>query len=137
MLRNITRTPQSWLAALTVLAIGSPLLSVSPARANPQTNVSPRLVELNIAPMELNRAKNYARQAAEQINGGLGEYRAEADMHSPSADSPYRINDDGTLTFTFLGRAPAASTYTVETTVTVDPDAWTVNVNYNGPIRSR
>jgi hypothetical protein len=121
------------LSALTLAA--SPLAATTAARANALPEMDERLVQLDLSPMDLNRAKNYARQAAEQFNGGLGEYRAEPAMHGPSRESPYEVNDDGTLTFTFLGRAPGASTYTVESVVTVDPETWDIDIEYNGSVR--
>lgn len=86
--------------AVAAVLFGS--LTTLPAAANVTPQFDSRLAEAEISPMDLNRAKNYARQAAEQANGGLGEYRAEPAMHGPSADSPYDINEDGTITFTFL-----------------------------------
>ncbi|PPT07083.1 hypothetical protein CKA32_004850 [Geitlerinema sp. FC II] len=124
--------------ATTPIAIATVLsgsLTALPASANVRLQLDPRLAEAEISPMDLNRAKNYARQAAEQANGGLGEYRAEPAMHGPSADAPYEINADGTITFTFLGRAPESQTYTVESVVTVDPGNWAIDLEYNGPIR--
>lgn len=121
------------LSALTLAA--SPLAAITAARANTLPEVDERLVQLDLSPMDLNRAKNYARQAAEQLNGGLGEYRAEPAMHGPSREAPYEVNDDGTLTFTFLGRAPEASTYTVESVVIVDPETWDIGIEYNGAVR--
>ncbi|MBP0005115.1 MAG: hypothetical protein J7642_15630 [Cyanobacteria bacterium SBC] len=121
---------------LTAMATGLPAIAgIVPAWAEVDRPLEVRLVEADISPMDLNRAKNYARQAAEDANGGLGEYRAEPSMHGPSADSPHVINSDGTITFTFRGRAPEAETYTVESVVTVDLTTWAVNIDYNGPIR--
>jgi len=87
--------------------------------------------------IDLNRAKNYARQAAEQANGGLNQYRAEFAMHGPAPESPYVTNDDGSWTFSFTGTlfgpTPAEDT-TVESVVTVTP-ASDIIVEYNGPVR--
>lgn len=88
-------------------------------------------------PFVLNRAKNYARQRAEQENGGLSVYVAEASMHGPSAESPYVINDDGSLTFTFRGGPPGVDYFTIETQVTVDyseHSGWDIVTNYNRSI---
>lgn len=85
--------------------------------------------------LALNRAKNYARQAAERINGGLGNYRAELSMHGPSVDAPYTENEDGTWTFRFLGGRPGSDILDVETVVTVSQDGEIVNIDYNGSIR--
>ncbi len=85
--------------------------------------------------IDLNRAKNYARQAIETLNGGLGLYHAEDAMHGPAEDSPYQENEDGTWTFIFLGGAPGWTTPTVESEVTVNQTTGAVEVLYNGPIR--
>ncbi|MGB3240298.1 MAG: hypothetical protein WBB29_18540 [Geitlerinemataceae cyanobacterium] len=85
--------------------------------------------------LALNRAKNYARQTAERINGGLGNYRAEPSMHGPSADAPYTDNGDGTWTFTFLGGRPGSGILDMETIVTVSQDGGMINLDYNGTVR--
>ncbi|MBF2026189.1 MAG: hypothetical protein IGS48_05390 [Oscillatoriales cyanobacterium C42_A2020_001] len=84
----------------------------------------------------LNRAKNYARQAAEERNGGLRVYRAEALMHGPVEQTRLVENGNGTVTFTFYGGAPAAKP-TIESVVTVAVNGWATKVDYNGPIRAR
>jgi hypothetical protein len=84
--------------------------------------------------IKLNRAKNLARQAAEQANGGLRLYRAEPSMHQAGEDAPYKINSDGTLTFTFKGRQSTTSVFTILSIVTVDLDREIVTMNYNGEI---
>jgi len=120
------------LLALSTLAVG-----VSPALSNPLRSSQSQLTEITVISnnIELNRAKNLARQAAENANGGLGQYRAEASMHGASAESPFVDNGDGTWTFTFQGYKPGSSVYTVETVVTVSQDG-RITVNYNGRIRS-
>ncbi|MDP8934897.1 MAG: hypothetical protein M3N42_12340 [Cyanobacteriota bacterium] len=119
------------LVALSTLAVGvSPALS-NPAPAPEYETEGVRVINNNI---ELNRAKNLARQAAEIANGGLGKYRAEASMHGTSKESPFVDNGDGTWTFTFKGNKPGSSVYTVETVVTVSQDG-RVRVDYNGQIR--
>lgn len=85
--------------------------------------------------LELNRAKNRARRAAEEANGGLSQYRAEDAMHGPAEESPFVDNGDGTWTFTVLGRRPTSNILTLETVVTVSRDGKLVTVDYNGPIR--
>ncbi len=91
--------------------------------------------EGSIHPMDLQRAKNLARQTGERINGGLGRYHAESAMHGPAAASPVRVNDDGTVTFTFKGGPPGFVTPTVESEIKVNPANWAIEVLYNGPIR--
>lgn len=92
-------------------------------------------VQIFSDPIILNRAKNYARQAAERINGGLSNYRAEPAMHGFAADSPYVDNGDGTWTFVFRGGRPGSDILDVETVVTVAQDGEMVNIDYNGPVR--
>ncbi len=91
----------------------------------------------NIA--ELVRARNYARQAAERVNGGLTRYRAEALMYGPVRQAPYVRNADGSYTFRILGyqvkNGVPQPLPTIETVVTVAPDGRTT-VNYNGGIRN-
>lgn len=82
----------------------------------------------------LNQAKNLARQAVEEANGGLGEYRAEGSMHSTAEESPYKMNSDGSYTFTFFGRHPDAVDFTYESEVTVSASGQT-EIIYNGAIR--
>ncbi|MBE9042387.1 hypothetical protein IQ235_16560 [Oscillatoriales cyanobacterium LEGE 11467] len=84
--------------------------------------------------IELNRAKNYARQAAARFNGGLENYRAEPAMHGPSSEAPFIINEDGSWTFTFLGGRPGSDVFSVETAVTVSPDGEFINIDYNQPL---
>ena len=118
------------LVALSTLAVGvSPTLSN--ANPVPEYTDGVRVINNNI---ELNRAKNLARQAAEAANGGLGNYRAEASMHGTSKESPFVDNGDGSWTFTFKGYKPGTSVYTVETVVTVSQDG-RIRVDYNGRIR--
>lgn len=84
--------------------------------------------------IDLNRAKNLARQAAERANGGIRVYRAEDAMHGPASRCPYVDNGDS-WTFTFLGGRPGFS-QTIESVVTVYKYASRVLVAYNGPIRT-
>ncbi|MEG3860090.1 hypothetical protein [Microcoleus sp. herbarium12] len=120
------------LLALSTLAVG-----VSPAFSNPLRSSQSEFTDITVTSnnIELNRAKNLARQAAENANGGLGQYRAEASMHGASAESPFVENGDGTWTFTFQGYKPGSSVYTVETVVTVSQDG-RIKVDYNGRIRN-
>jgi hypothetical protein len=119
------------LVALSTLAVG-----VSPALSHPISEPEHHPDEIRVISnhIELNRAKNLARQAAEAINGGLGNYRAEAAMHGAAKESPFVDNGDGTWTFAFEGHKPGASVYSVETVVTVSEHGM-VRVDYNGPIR--
>ncbi|MCM1985224.1 purine nucleoside permease [Lyngbya confervoides] len=82
----------------------------------------------------LSRAKNLARQAAINANGGLNAYRPELSMYGPAVESPYERNDDGSITFNFLGGSPGSTQFETETTVRVSPDS-SVSVVYNGPAR--
>lgn len=97
-------------------------------------------VEEYLARIDLNRAKNLARQAAERTNGGLGQYRAEPSMHRDGAETPHVVNADGSWTFTFQGYDPrnipasGAVVYSYESVITVSPTG-TVTIDYNGPIR--
>ncbi|MGA7933400.1 MAG: hypothetical protein WCA35_07625 [Kovacikia sp.] len=85
---------------------------------------------------ELNRAKNLARQAAEEANGGIRVYRAEDSMHGPAEQCPYVDNGDS-WTFTFLGRRVSSRSMTIKSVVTVYKSSRRVIVAYNGPIRYR
>lgn len=85
--------------------------------------------------IDLNRAKNLARQAAESANGGIRVYRAENSMHGPANQCPYVDNGDS-WTFTFLGGRPGSTTRTIESVVTVYKSSPRVVVAYNGAIRS-
>ena len=86
-------------------------------------------------PFFLTRAKNLARQAAEQQNGGLKVYRAEAVMYGPAVNVPHTQNSDGSITFTFKGGPPGSVTPTVET-VAIVTSGGIVQLQYNGPLRS-
>jgi hypothetical protein len=85
--------------------------------------------------IDLNRAKNLARQAAEAANGGIRVYRAEDSMHGPANQAPCVDNGDS-WTFTFLGRRLYSRTMTIESVVTVYKYTQQVVVNYNGAIRN-
>ncbi len=83
----------------------------------------------------LSRAKNYARQVAEQTNGGLQVYRTEAMMHRPIEETDYVKNSDGTVTFTFYGGRPGFSSPTVKSIITVNLTSGETHLDYNGEIR--
>ncbi len=85
--------------------------------------------------IDLNRAKNLARQAAEAANGGIRYYRAEDSMHGPASQCPYVDNGDS-WTFTFLGSRVGSYTKTIESVVTVYKYSSRVVVAYNGAIRN-
>ncbi|MGL5063730.1 MAG: hypothetical protein ACRC62_27405 [Microcoleus sp.] len=125
------------LAYAIVLATVAVTAGISPAFSNPNYYAQSQDEEIIIISnnIELNRAKNLARQAAENINGGLGKYRAEASMHGTSEESPFVDNGNGSWTFTFKGYRPGSSVYSVETVVTVSRDGG-VRVDYNGQIRN-
>ena len=82
----------------------------------------------------LTRAKNLARQAAIQENGGLMLYRPEYSMFGPALQSPFSRNQDGSVTFRFQGGTPGASVLDKETEVQVDGNVG-VTIVYNGPVR--
>lgn len=125
------------LVALILLAPVAPALAQTTQNSTSSTQTREERIQLLIQEaIELNRAKNLARQAAERVNGGLSVYQADASMHGPSEESPFVDNGDGTITFTFNGGRPGFTTPTVESVVTVDTNDWIVNVDYNGPIRS-
>lgn len=85
--------------------------------------------------IDLNRAKNLARQAAEAANGGIRYYRAEDSMHGPAQGCPYVDNGDS-WTFTFTGNRVGSTVRTIESVVTVYKTSSRILVAYNGPIRS-
>ncbi|MGA7935400.1 MAG: hypothetical protein WCA35_17755 [Kovacikia sp.] len=126
------------LALIAIGVSGLPVVAQVVAQSSNQTTEQTEttsVVTYRNTLVNLNRAKNYARQAAEERNGGLRYYRAEALMHGPVEQTRFVENGDGTVTFTFYGGAPAA-TPTIESVVTVSIKGWRTTVNYNGPIRT-
>ncbi|XFA72482.1 hypothetical protein RYO59_000707 [Thermosynechococcaceae cyanobacterium Okahandja] len=120
-----------WLSAILVLApvpASTPRVMAQVPGSQPTINIA-----------ELVRARNYARQAAERVNGGLTRYRADQSMHGPVRQAPYVRNPDGSYTFRVLGyrvtNGVAATLPSIETIVTVAADGRTT-VEYNGPIRN-
>jgi hypothetical protein len=83
----------------------------------------------------LNRAKNLARQAAINANGGLGQYRPDPIMYGPAIQTAYARNSDGSITFRFNGSAPGISTPKFETVATVAANG-VVSLDYNGTPRT-
>ncbi|WP_377475914.1 MAG: hypothetical protein P2A85_24230 [Microcoleus anatoxicus] len=119
-----------YLVALSIMAVG---VSPSPSNANPSPQGEFDEITVVSNNIELNRAKNLARQAAEVANGGLGEYRAEPSMHGVSSEAPFVDNGDGTWTFSFKGSRPGSSVYRIESVVTVSRNGQ-VRIDYNGLI---
>ena len=121
------------------LVLGSVSIGIQPAIAQfsvtPGNTLSLSITESAQQAGQLNRAKNLARQAAERANGGLNYYRAENAMHGPAAEAPFVENEDGTVTFTFVGGSPGFTTPTVQTIATVNLETGAVQLNYNGSIR--
>ena len=126
-----------WMVCL--LALGSLTAGIPDAKAQliitPRTTLPLSVMESAERAGQLNRAKNLARQTAEKANGGLGNYRAEDAMHGPAAEAPFVENEDGTVTFTFVGSRPGNNTPVVQTIATVDLATGEVSLDYNGPIR--
>jgi len=122
-----------YLAVASVISLTALTPSVMPIYA--QTSIAQKDTLSPDLILFLNRAKNIARMAAERENGGLGNYRAERSMHGPATDAPYKVNGDGSVTFTFKGTRPGEDTPSYESVVTVSKDD-TVKIDYNGPVRS-
>lgn len=121
-----------YLVALSIMAV-----AVCPSPSNANSSAQGEFDEITVVSnnIELNRAKNLARQAAEVANGGLGEYRAEPSMHGVSSEAPFVDNGDGTWTFSFKGSRPGSSVYRIESVVTVSRNGQ-VRIDYNGLIRN-
>ncbi|MDS3861323.1 hypothetical protein RIF25_10940 [Thermosynechococcaceae cyanobacterium BACA0444] len=84
---------------------------------------------------QIHRAMNLARQAGIKANGGLSQYRPQLSMFNMDL-SKYVVNENGTVTFSFLGGRPNSNNPTIESVVTVALDASQITVDYNGPIRN-
>ncbi|MFB2920825.1 hypothetical protein [Aerosakkonema funiforme] len=133
MKRDI-RLAATWAIAALAISLPSKALALENFDvALGKQATDPRVVLNNN--IDLNRAKNLARQAGVSANGGLGRYRPENSMHGPATEAPFVDNGDGSWTFTFKGRRPDSSVYNIQTVVTVSKDGRQVNVDYNGPIR--
>lgn len=117
------------LTVLTFIPLGAFAQTPNPLPIDPAIRVEVQDI------FSLSRAKNLARQAAEQANGGLSKYRAETSMHGNATSSPFVDNGNGSWTFKFYGGEPGFSVPTVESVVTVAKDGSWVRVDYNGAIR--
>lgn len=84
---------------------------------------------------QIHRAMNLARQAGINANGGLNRYRPQLSMFNMDL-SKYVVNENGSVTFSFLGGQPSSTIPTIESVVTVALDASRITVDYNGPIRN-
>lgn len=122
----------SFVMCLTIapLLLNIPVIDAVPVEAQQIAQSS----SFGMSNADLVKARNLARQTIETKNGGIRRYRAEKSMHGPVKDAPFTQNEDGTLTFTFLGGTPAKAP-TIESVVTVNPSNWTTQVDYNGAIR--
>ncbi|OKH18612.1 hypothetical protein [[Limnothrix rosea] IAM M-220] len=114
-------------SVITVLTDGSVVIDYN---GEPRANAA--IETISATTIDLNQAKNLARQAAEEANGGLGNYRAEAAMHGNPNDAPYVENADGSFTFTFQGRRPESLDFTYQSVVTVAPDGSVTVVSNQG-----
>lgn len=122
----------------TLVAAIAPLIVIGyPVSIQAQTSSeAPSSIKVEYNKLiEMNRAKNLARQAAERANGGLSEYRAEPAMHGPAQNTNYKELDKGVWQFTFQGRRPSSEEYTIESVVVVNTNNNEITVKYNGPIR--
>lgn len=125
-------------SSLTLAGLIAPQATAETSSLSQQIVISQSEDIYFLAPdYDLNRAKNLARQRGEAENGGVSVYETEPSMHGPAAESPHEINTDGSVTFTFRGRARGGDFYTVETQVTVAYDAqtqWDIVTDYNEEI---
>ncbi len=120
-----------------LLSAIAPLLLISyPLSGHSQTFVQNQdsVIEYRTL-IELNKAKNLARQAAEKANGGLSEYRAEPAMHGPAQETNYQELAESVWQFTFLGRRPTSTEYTIESVVVVNTNTGEITIEYNGSVR--
>jgi hypothetical protein len=83
----------------------------------------------------INRAKNLARQAAINANGGLAKYRPDPVMYGPAIQTAYARHNDGSITFRFTGSVPGASSPSFETVARVSASG-VVKLEYNGALRT-
>ncbi|MGB3612976.1 MAG: hypothetical protein WBA10_04215 [Elainellaceae cyanobacterium] len=127
--------------AIAVTSVGTPLPSSAGPLRLPLAAQQPQIAQTDAARLALARAKNLARQAGEQANGGIIQYRSEPAMHGPAEEAPFVENADGSWTFTFqgcesalIGASGQCTAYTVESVVTVTPNG-TATVNQNRTLR--
>ncbi|MCG9892786.1 MAG: hypothetical protein MH252_17140 [Thermosynechococcaceae cyanobacterium MS004] len=128
------------LLTITVASGGGQLpLVAQPLNSGPINSAPNNSVPNRPAPSSdvyfLNRAKNLARQAAINANGGLERYRPDATMYGPAVQTAYVRNSDGSITFQFTGTTPGASIPSFETVARVNPNG-VVSLEYNGAPRS-
>lgn len=136
MLNPTNQIKRALIVVLTPLfVIGSGLSLQAQTSPETETEETPSISEQYQKILELNKAKNLARQAAEKANGGLTEYRAEPSMHGPGQSTDYEQIGEGVWKFRFKGRRPSEEEYTIESVVVVDMNNNTVDVEYNGPVR--
>ncbi len=115
---------------------GAPTFPSQPIAATSQT-VQPLPAsgdQALAADLFLARAKNLARQAAIQANGGLSRYRPDPRMFGPASQAPHVKNTNGSITFKFRGGSPGAQTLSLESEITVAQNN-AVIIQYNGPVR--
>jgi hypothetical protein len=131
---NLKKRVQSGiLATFSLLGLLAVVTPVQKANAQGQQVEPGTMVIQNV--IDLNRAKNLARQAAEKENGGLGMYRAEPIMHGPATLTNH-VENENSWTFTFYGSPPPYTTPMIESVVTVSKDGERVTIEYNGSVRT-
>lgn len=139
---------RAWaLRSLTPLASLALLLSPAALRAQEGSatpTAPPAASSAPTAPLDpytsSQRATNLARMHAERLNGGLGQYRAQACMHRTRGGDCLIRRDSAGFLFRFLGGPPGWQQLnlpaTVETELLISRDGTRVErVLYNGPPR--
>jgi hypothetical protein len=120
----------TFLVSGLVLGVSSTPINAIPLY--PGSDTSPQLLS-QVNGFTLKKAQNAARQAIEELNGGLQVYQAEFAMHGPAQGAPF--TDDGNYwTFTFVGGPPGWTTPSIRSIVEVSKDGEQVNVVYNGSV---
>ena len=123
------------LVTFTFLSLISVTLPVRSETANSCIEGSKKASDPLAQIIALGRAKNVARQAAEAVNGGIENYRAEDVMHGPVTKAPCTDNGDGTWTFNFQGMVPGESVPIRNTTVTIDSKTFDVKIDRNTALK--